>query len=238
MTIALKTPIAGQFYNLLAHGETLVVSPTAAKSGTSLDEKPIGAGPFVLDSYTPESKAVFKRNPNYFEKNKIKLAGVELIQASARDPQAPINAMLDGITNVALLQGVAGSEALTSAGIKVETKATDTSAIYAALVQEQAAVRQPEGAPGAQLRGRPRPAQPARVRGTSEPMWADWTKASALFNPKLDGYYKHNVKKAKQLLKEAGARRTSPSTSTPTSRPTRRASARSSRSRWPRPASP
>ena len=73
LTIKLKTPIAGQFYNLLAHGETFVVSPTAVTSGMPLDEKPVGAGPFLLDSYTPEGKAVFKKNPNYFEKNKIKL---------------------------------------------------------------------------------------------------------------------------------------------------------------------
>ena len=74
-TIKLKTPIAGQFYNLLSQGETFVVSPTAVQSGTSLDEKPVGAGPFLLDSYTPEGKAVFKKNPNYFEKDKIKLKG-------------------------------------------------------------------------------------------------------------------------------------------------------------------
>jgi ABC-type transport system substrate-binding protein len=59
LTIALKTPIAGQFYNLLANGETMVVSPTAAKSGTPLDQKPVGAGPFLLKSYTPEQSVVF-----------------------------------------------------------------------------------------------------------------------------------------------------------------------------------
>ena len=107
LTIKLKTPIAGQFYNLLSQGETFVVSPTAVQSGTSLDEKPVGAGPFLLDSYTPEGKAVFKKNPNYFEKDKIKLKGVELIQTTQAgiDPQATINSLLDGITNAAQLAG-------------------------------------------------------------------------------------------------------------------------------------
>ena len=116
VTIKLKTPIAGQFYNLLANGETFIVSPTAAQSGTSLDQKPVGAGPFVLDSFTPESKAVFKKNPNYFEKNKIKLSGIEMIQASNQDPQAPINSLLDGITNAAQMGGLTGTEALTERG--------------------------------------------------------------------------------------------------------------------------
>ena len=40
-----------------------MVSPTAVNSGTPLDEKPVGAGPFLLDSFTPEGKAVFKKNP-------------------------------------------------------------------------------------------------------------------------------------------------------------------------------
>ncbi len=75
LTIALKTPIAGQFYNLLANGETFVVSPTAAQSGTSLDEKPVGAGPFTLESFTPERSAKFVKNPNYFEAKKIKIGG-------------------------------------------------------------------------------------------------------------------------------------------------------------------
>ena len=42
-------------------------------------------------------------------------------------------------------------------------------------------------------------------QGTSEPLWAFWTQSSKLFNPKLKDYYAHNVKKAKKLLKEAGA---------------------------------
>jgi ABC-type transport system substrate-binding protein len=65
LTINLATPVAGQFFNLLANGETYVVSPTAVQSGTSLDEKPVGAGPFVLESFSPESSAVFVRNEDF-----------------------------------------------------------------------------------------------------------------------------------------------------------------------------
>ena len=205
LTISLKTPIAGQFYNLLAHGETYVVSPTAVKSGTPLDQKPVGAGPFLLDSFTPENKAVFKRNPNYFEKNKIKLSGIELIQASAQDPQAPINAMLDNITNVAQLNGVAGTEALTGAGITVDLKASDTTAIYGALCKSKPPfdnVKVPQALNYAVDRDQ---INQLVYQGKSQPMWAHWTKQNALFNPKLDNYYKRNVKKAKKLLKEAGA---------------------------------
>ena len=167
LTIKLKTPIAGQFYNLLANGETFVVSPTAVNSGTPLDEKPVGAGPFMLDSYTPESKAVFKKNPNYFEKDKIKLAGVELIQTTQAgiDPQAPINSLLDGITNAAQMGGLTGTEALDERRHQGRREAERHHGDLRRAVQEQAAVRQPEGASGDQLRRRPRPDQPAPLPG-------------------------------------------------------------------------
>ena len=91
----------------------------------------MGAGPFLLDSYTPEGKAVFKKNPTYFEKDKIKLKGVELIQttASGIDPQATPNSLLDGITNAAQLQGLTGSEQLTSGGLKLDVKPSETTEI-------------------------------------------------------------------------------------------------------------
>ena len=205
LTISLKTPIAGQFYNLLAHGETYVVSPTAVKSGTSLDQKPVGAGPFLLDSFTPESTAVFKRNPNYYDKKKIKLAGIELVQASAQDPQAPITAMLDGITNVAQLGGVTGTEALTSAGIKVDIKASDTTATYGALCKSKPPFDNVKVRQAINYAVDRDQLNQLVYGGTSQPMWAHVTKQNALFNPKLDNYYKRDVKKAKKLLKEAGA---------------------------------
>ena len=207
LTITLKTPIAGQFYNLLAHGETFVVSPTAVESGTPLDEKPVGAGPFLLDSYTPEGKAVFKKNPNYFEKDKIKLKGVELIQTTqaAIDPQATINSLLDGITNAAPLDQLSGTEALTAGGLKLDVRASDTTAVYGALCKSRP--------PFDDLRVRQAinyaidrdQINELLYQGGGQPMWADWTAQSAYFNPKLDDYYEFNIKKAKKLLKEAGA---------------------------------
>ena len=206
LTIKLKTPIAGQFYNLLSQGETFVVSPTAVNSGTPLDQKPVGAGPFVLESYTPEQKAVFKKNPNYFEKDKIKLSGVELIQTTQAgvDPQAPINSLLDGITNAAQMAGLSGTEALTSGGIKVDVKPSETTAIYTALCKSKPPFDNLKVRQAINYAVDRDQINQLLYQGTSQPMWGHWTKDSAYFNPKLDGYYAYNPKKAKKLLKEAG----------------------------------
>ena len=173
-----EDPDPGQFYNLLSQGETFVVSPTAVASGTSLDEKPVGAGPFLLDSYTPEDKAVFKRNPNYFEKDKIKLSGIELIQTTQAgiDPQATVNALLDGIRQ----RRDVGQPVPRPRGPHSRPPAEDhvkpaTDAILGRPVQEQAAVRQPEGAAGAELRGRPRRDQRTALPGHKRAAGRNWT---------------------------------------------------------------
>jgi peptide/nickel transport system substrate-binding protein len=46
-----------------------VVSPTAVQSlGADFGTKPVGAGPFMLQSRTPNQQLVFVRNPNYWNK--------------------------------------------------------------------------------------------------------------------------------------------------------------------------
>jgi ABC-type transport system substrate-binding protein len=205
LTIALKTPIAGQFYNLLAHGETYIVSPTAVRSGTPLDQKPVGAGPYLLDSFTPENRAVFVRNPNYYDKKRIKIPRIELVQSASTDPQNAINSLLDNATDAYLLGGIAGSEALTQAGIKVDIKPTDNTAIYAALCKSKPPFDNVKVRQAINYAVDRDVINQLVYQGKSEPMWGHWTKASAFFNPKLDGIYDHNVKKAKALLKEAGA---------------------------------
>ena len=204
LTIALKTPIAGQFYNLLAHGETMVVSPTAAKSGTSLDDKPVGAGPFLLQSYTPERSVVFVKNPAYFEAKKIRLAGVELVQVTSTDPQAGVNAMLDGIVDAGGVATLDQAAPLEGSGLTVDVAASDSSFIGVQWCKSDPALSNVKVRQALNYAVDRNEINDLIFQGQSEPMWATWTQQNTLFNPKLKEYYQHNPKKAKQLLKEAG----------------------------------
>jgi ABC-type transport system substrate-binding protein len=204
LTIALKTPIAGQFYNLLAHGETMVVSPTAAKSGTSLDENPVGAGPFLLKSFTPERSVVFVKNPDYFEAKKIKLAGVEIVQVSSADPQAAVNALLDGIVDAGGVGTLDQATPLSGGGMKVDVQASDSSSIGIQWCKSEPPFSNLKVRQALNYAADRNEINELIFQGKSEPMWATWTQSNTLFNPKLKEYYRYNPKKAKQLLKEAG----------------------------------
>lgn len=205
LTIKLKTPIAGQFYNLLAHGETYIVSPTAVRNGTNLDENPVGAGPFDLESFTPERSAVFVKNRQYFQADRIQPARVEFVQVTTTDPQAVVNALLDNIVDAATIGSLDQATPLEAAGLRVITRASESSFILGPLCKD-----------------RP-PFDDVRIRralnyaidrdeinelvyqGRGEPLWATWPKSSRLFNKELDGIYKTDLKRARRLLRQAGA---------------------------------
>jgi peptide/nickel transport system substrate-binding protein len=205
LTIALKMPIAGQFYNLLAHGETFVVSPTAAQSGTSLDAEPVGAGPFTLESFTPEREAVFVKNPDYFQAKKIKLAGVTLVQVTTTDAQATVNALLDNVVDASALVGLDQVSPLESAGFKIVSEASDSSQLYGALCKSKPPFDVLEVRQALNFATDRDELNELIYQGASEPVWASWTQGSELFNPKLKNIHKYNVKKARKLLKTAGA---------------------------------
>ena len=205
LTIALKTPTAGQFYNLLAHGETFVVSPTAVQSGASLDDEPVGAGPFTLESFTPEREVVFVKNPDYFQAKKIKLAGVTLVQVTTTDAQATVNALLDQVVDASALTSLDQVSPLEGAGLEVVSQASDSSQVYGSLCKSKPPFDVVEVRQALNFATDRDELNELIYQGTSEPVWASWTQGSELFNPKLKNIYAHNVKKAKKLLKGAGA---------------------------------
>lgn len=91
-----------QYPNLLAGKTGMVVNPAVFEtSPDSLATKPAGSGPFVLDSYVPNSKAVLHRNPKYFQASGIRASGFELYPAA--DPSTVVAAIQSGQYNVGLL---------------------------------------------------------------------------------------------------------------------------------------
>ena len=93
-----------------------IASPTwlkAAKADPTLEGKPIGSGPFIVESYAPQEKLVVKRNPNYWMKD-------------ADGNQLPY---LDGIEFRVIQDSETAAEALKNGDIDVF--ATSSSAVIA-----------------------------------------------------------------------------------------------------------
>jgi peptide/nickel transport system substrate-binding protein len=76
LTITLKSPDSS-FPDVLAGRAAYMVSPTAVrKYGSKFGLHPVGTGPFMLVSYTPNNEAVLKRNPHYWQAGRPYLDGV------------------------------------------------------------------------------------------------------------------------------------------------------------------
>lgn len=91
-----------------------IASPKAAADPTALDQKPIGAGPFVVEDLVPGTKAVLKKNPAYWDAANIHIDKVELV--SAPDVATVVAGLQTGVYNFADIPA-SQREAATAAGL-------------------------------------------------------------------------------------------------------------------------
>jgi ABC-type transport system substrate-binding protein len=105
---------------LLSDARTLMVPKELADMPNAFQETAIGTGPFILKEYQAGSKAVYAKNPDYFERGKPYLDGFELHfivdpaaqRAAARGGQVDM-VMGDAITSLEVEQFVRTSPDLT-----------------------------------------------------------------------------------------------------------------------------
>jgi ABC-type transport system substrate-binding protein len=200
-TITLKTAIAGSFYNLLAHHETAMISPTAAGAGKDFNTAPVGAGPFKFVSRAQQLLKLEKWDGYYGAKN-VRLAGVEIIDTASET--TTINALRsklidatpisnDGLTQV---QGV---------GLTSQTKPNPDAVLWVGLqckkypaladVRVRQALNYATDKEALNL---------VLADGKGEPMSQFFSSASPYHDKSLDSVYKYDLAKAKQLLADAG----------------------------------
>ncbi|HVV10480.1 ABC transporter substrate-binding protein [Amycolatopsis sp.] len=93
------TQVDHQIPQLLGERVLQVASPKAAQDPAKLDQNPVGAGPFVLTQLIPGTKAVFKKNPDYWDAANIHIDSVEL--TSAPDASTVVSGLQTGVYNFA-----------------------------------------------------------------------------------------------------------------------------------------
>jgi peptide/nickel transport system substrate-binding protein len=105
-----------QVPDLLAGKDGMMVSPAAFKHVSTLPTAPVGAGPFKLTSYVPDSHADLVRNPGYWDASQIHIANFTVQDIT--QPEQILSALQSGQVNVAYIAGnqVAAAKA---AGFKI-----------------------------------------------------------------------------------------------------------------------
>jgi ABC-type transport system substrate-binding protein len=196
-------PVAQSFLDADAHHSAIlgVPSPTAAAGG-NLNSKPVGAGPYVLDSYVQDQKVVLKRNPSYWNPKAQLLAGIEYTQAGTGAPA--INALQSGAAD--LIWGIPADAVQTlsnTPGIEL-TNIPGTRVLDIGLCATKGVFANKDARQAIQYALDRDAINEGAYSGNATPWQTVMGPTSPYYDKKLNQTYSHNVKKAKQLLAKAG----------------------------------
>ncbi len=110
------TQVDYQVPDLMAGKDGMMVSPAAFKDVAAIPTHPVGAGPFELTSYVPDSHASLVRNPGYWDASQIHIQNFNVLDIT--EPEQILSALESGQVNVAYIAGnqVASAKA---AGFKI-----------------------------------------------------------------------------------------------------------------------
>jgi ABC-type transport system substrate-binding protein len=207
LTIKLKTPIAGSFYSLLAHGETMPVSPTAVQKGVDLNTAPVGAGPFKIEKFDAPNSVKLVKWDGYFEASKIRLAGIEFVNVPLTGGTAAVvNALrshaIDGSGGTAVtldtINELGGS-------VKTATRKSQDGTVFISLQCSTVAAFKDVRVRQALNYATDKDAlNNVLLGGKGEAMSQFWSSEAKYYDPALKDVYKYDVNKAKSLLAAAG----------------------------------
>lgn len=100
VTIKLNAPAAGEFLFSMAHREGSIVSPKqASESIGAIDAKPVGAGPYLFETFKPNQILSVRKNPDFFDAKSWKLGGIDWIHSP--DGPAGVNGLISGTVDYA-----------------------------------------------------------------------------------------------------------------------------------------
>jgi ABC-type transport system substrate-binding protein len=190
-----------QLPNRLAGKTGQLVSPTAFKTDAAgLATKPVGAGPFMLTSYVPDSHADLVRDPSYWDAADIHLAKFSV--QSITDPQQILAALESGQVNVAAISGTQVKTAK-AAGFNVDVIPA-LPVVELDVKTSVAPYNNPKVVDALNYAIDRQALLQAQQFGYGAVSYQPFPQGYVGYDPKLANLYPHDVAKAKQLLKEAG----------------------------------
>jgi peptide/nickel transport system substrate-binding protein len=201
LTMSFSKPVASTFYPLLADQESFMALPTGPSTGNP-NTNVVGAGPWMIKSYTTDESLVLVKNPRYWDASSIKLSGITFVNVPSGPQQ--VNAIESGLVNV---QGIPVMDLSTIKGqsnLQVYSSFPDANYYDVPVCKSSgplASVRVRQALSYAINRTA---INKALLYGKGQPAWSFFPTTSNLYDTSLTNYYAYNVKKAKALLAAAG----------------------------------
>jgi peptide/nickel transport system substrate-binding protein len=194
------TQVDYQVPDLLAGKDGMMVSPASFKHVGGIPTAPVGAGPFKLTSYVPDSHADLARNPGYWDARAIHLANFT-VQAITQ-PEQILAALQSGQVNVAYIAGnqVAAAEA---AGFKVAVIPSEV--VNELDIQTTTApFNNPDVVEAINYAINRQAILTVQASGYGSVAYQPFPKGFVGYSSKLANQYPYNPTLAKQLLAKAG----------------------------------
>jgi peptide/nickel transport system substrate-binding protein len=194
-------PVASTFYPLLADQESFMALPTGSSSGNP-NQNVVGAGPFILKSYVEGEKIVLVKNPHYWDANAIHLTGVTFVNVPI-GPQE-LTALESGLVQV---QGIPDNDipALKAqSNLQSSSQFPDASYFFVPICKASGPLANVKVRQALSFATNRTAINSALLYGTGQPAWSIFPSSSSLYDTSLTNVYAFNLKKAKQLLAQAG----------------------------------
>jgi peptide/nickel transport system substrate-binding protein len=195
------TGVDYQIPDLLAGKDGMMVSPAAfTKNPGSLPTHPVGAGPFKLTTYVPDSHADLVRNPGYWDASQIHLANFTV--QSITQPEQILASLESGQVNVAYIAGnqVASAKA---AGLKIAVIPSEV--VNELDIQTTTApFNKPDVVKAINYAINRQAILQVQASGYGAISYQPFPKGFVGYSPSLANLYPYNLAKAKQLLAQAG----------------------------------
>lgn len=202
LVLNFSKPVASAFYPYLADEESFISSPQTAGGGVA-NTNVVGAGPFLLKSYSPGEKIVLVKNPKYWNAKSIKLSGITFVDVDPGPQQ--INALESGqvqadvglpTTDIPTLRG--------NSSLQINSSFADAGYNYAPVCKASGPLANLQVRQALNYAINRQGINRALLYGEGQPSWSIFPSSSSYYDSDLTNYYAYDPKKAKQLLAKAG----------------------------------
>jgi len=201
LVLHFSSPDADAFYPVLADAESFMALPTGPSNGPP-NTNVVGAGPFMIKSYTPDSSLVLVKNPRYWDAKAIALSGITILNVPSGPQQ--INALRSGLVDV---EGVPSADFgiiknLTS--FQTSSTIPDGSYYYVPICKSSGPLANVKVRQALNYAVNRVAINNALLDGLGQPAWSLFPSSSVYYDHSLTNFYAYNLKKAKALLAQAG----------------------------------